>query len=79
MENNEKKEFIEVKLIIKKRAYMDKYNERKQALDYSYHCPVRNRDVKLMPVFKSDGYVNIELLGVLLQDDTKPVTPTTAR
>ncbi len=79
MENNEKKEFIEVKLIIKKRAYMDKHNERKQALDYSYHCPVRNRDVKLMPVFKSDGYVNIELLGMLLQDDTKPVTPTTAR
>ena len=79
MESNEKKEFIEVKLIIKKRAYINKNHERSQALDYSYHCPVRNRDVKLTPVFKSDGYVNIELLGKFLQDDTKPVTPTTAR
>lgn len=79
MENNEKREFIEAKLIIKKRAYMDKHNERKQALDYCYHCPVRNRDVKLTPVFKSDGYVNFELLDKFLQDDTKPVTPTTAR
>lgn len=76
---NEKRETIEVKLIIKKRAYIDKYGERRQALDYTYHCPVRKRDIKLSPVFKSDGYVNSELLGMLLKDDDSPVKPSTAR
>lgn len=79
MGNNERKQAVTVTLTIKKRAYIDKNGERRQALDYTYHCPVRNRDIKLSPVFKSDAYVNSELLGMLLVDDDSPVKPSTAR
>lgn len=79
MENNERKDAVTVNLTIKKRAYIDKNGERRQALDYIYHCPVRNKDIKLSPVFKSDAYVNSELLGMLLADDDSPVKPSTAR
>lgn len=79
MENNERKQAVTVNLTIKKRAYIDKYGQRRQALDYTYHCPVRNREIKLSPVFKSDAYVNSELLGMLLVDDDSPVKPSTAR
>lgn len=79
MENNERKQAITVTLTIKKRAYLNKNGERRQALDYTYHCPVRNKDVKLSPVFKTDACVNTELLGLLLVDDDSPVKPSTAR
>lgn len=79
MENNERKDAVTVNLTIKKRAYINRNGERKQALDYTYYCPVRKRDIKLSPVFKSDAYVNTELLGMLLADDDSPVKPSTAR
>lgn len=79
MENNERKQAVTATLTIKKRAYVTKDGERRQALDYTYHCPVRNRDIKLSPVFKSDLFVNLELLGNLLTDDDSPVKPSTAR
>lgn len=69
MENNERKQAVTVTLTIKKRAYITKDGERRQALDYTYHCPVSNRDIKLTPVFKSDASVNYVLLGMLLADD----------